>query len=671
MHRIAFIFCLLVIALFAQSKKVAAQDIDIIINNITLESLERKPNEVPIAFAQIGENKYAIMRLGARTYFVDKFDAQNKLIKRTRPLPLYYCGTESQIPEDASFTIRHNKDGIIEIKSASIANRINCDFYIDNDWNIISVKRGEEGRAVLWTKSENTDFPNILKIIFPPSNRTSFNIIDKSKYAASDFNIAIESARNNPKIRALILNELKSNLGSYDWRDENISVRNLNDAGFYLSQSNECADLLDAAVMLRQVLARDPGRHVVHLNIADLDIKMRTKQCRHAQINENLTKEHYRQYCQAMGPRNIPPITRRKIISALNIRNLNLDTCRPKYDGYRAIDNNNETQLRAALNDEKNNIDEFGYDNNNLLGYALAKKNGPLARIIIENGANPNISNKYNNDSCCFAPTPIARAIYNLDVDTAKLLLSKPIQESVRNIRYAPLPLAAGIWTNSEDEERAKLEIIRALLNSKNNLINTQNENGENTFYTAANSRSGVQILQMLFDTGININAPNKYGSNALFSIPPFNKEKSITTLEFLLAHGANPNQQNQDGETPIVHVFNYTGANEETLAAMVSIFLRAGANPNIANHEGASALSKAAWRGMADSVDELIKYGAKLPIKKQYERDTLQFVEERISGLERDLKSNPNANYYCENTSAMACLTRYQRVRTALLAIK
>ena len=264
----------------------------------------------------------------------------------------------------------------------------------------------------------------------------------------------------------------------------------------------------------------------------------------------------------------------------------------------------------------------------------------------------------------------MAKAIYNLDIETVKLLLSKQIPQSLHSPRYTPLPLAASIWTNNNAQEAAKLEIMKALLNSNYNLAKTKNDNGENAFYTAANARSNNQIMQTIYDAGVNINTPNKYGRNALFAIPPFEKDKSLMSLDFLLSHGANPNQQNLENQTPIVHVFNYTGANEDTLVAMVSAFLRAGANPNLADNEGATALSKAAWRGLPDAVDELIKYGAKLPVKKQYERDTLQFVDERIAGLENDIKANPNANYYCNDTTAIICLERYKRVREALIKI-
>ena len=86
---------------------------------------------------------------------------------------------------------------------------------------------------------------------------------------------------------------------------------------------------------------------------------------------------------------NITPRTRRKIIAALGLNNLNSKNCHPKYAAFRAIDNKDSAALLAALNDISINIDDFGYEGNNILGYALEKKNTEFIKFIIEKGAKP------------------------------------------------------------------------------------------------------------------------------------------------------------------------------------------------------------------------------------------------------------------------------------------
>jgi uncharacterized protein len=156
---------------------------------------------------------------------------------------------------------------------------------------------------------------------------------------------------------------------------------------------------------------------------------------------------------------------------------------------------------------------------------------------------------------------------------------------------------------------------------------------------------------------GAFVNHPNRYGQTPLFAIGPFASQRAVETQAILLRLGANPNQQNQTGATPLINAFAWTNSDSATIAAMVAGLLEAGADPNIADQNGRTALNLAAMRAMPDTVDLLIAKGAKLGPTPRYQTDTLTFVRSRIADIEQDPTRETNCT----------CLADYKRILTAL----
>ena len=88
--------------------------------------------------------------------------------------------------------------------------------------------------------------------------------------------------------------------------------------------------------------------------------------------------------------------------------------------------------------------------------------------------------------------------------------------------------------------------------------------------------------MEWLLAHGANINAQDENGFSALHAAT---QEKNINMVSFLLQNGANVNIQDAFGNTPI------SRTNLATPIELFRMLLEAGANPNIKNYYGVSCV--------------------------------------------------------------------------------
>lgn len=202
-------------------------------------------------------------------------------------------------------------------------------------------------------------------------------------------------------------------------------------------------------------------------------------------------------------------------------------------------------------------------------------------------------------------------AVINGDVELVrKLVTTENVNFQDKNMS-TPLMFAAEL----ENPEKS-LQIVQILLDSGADVnLNNTLINDALIFATKTNN---TDVIKLLIKAGANINNINNRGDNSLIwsssygnaeivelllklgANPNIQNDKKATALHFvtsnknitklLLDAGANPNLQDSDGDTPL------TDAVSKNNIEIVKLLLNAGANPDIQNNDGNTALLISTW---------------------------------------------------------------------------
>ena len=142
------------------------------------------------------------------------------------------------------------------------------------------------------------------------------------------------------------------------------------------------------------------------------------------------------------------------------------------------------------------------------------------------------------------------------------------------------------------------------------------------TVMLSAAENGHPEVLKNWIKEQINSNTNDKLGRTALF-IASLNGH--LATVEYLLKIGANPNQPNQDGITPLHCVANTEDNDEEKRVCLAQILLAYGAQINARDNtsttnggNGNTPLHNVAYAGSAKFAQYLIDQGAGIEIKDQ-----------------------------------------------------
>jgi ankyrin repeat protein len=178
-----------------------------------------------------------------------------------------------------------------------------------------------------------------------------------------------------------------------------------------------------------------------------------------------------------------------------------------------------------------------------------------------------------------------------------------------------------------------KDKLYRALTKSDVNMLRTVIQQGVSLAYEAEDhytpfheavncGRNDLEILQLLYDHGAEINARTRYDDGT--ALHWATGREAEETLPWLLAHGADVNAVDKHGRTPLITTVAQTRRHddEEQDASITAITLRdceallaAGADVNAKDNNGQTALHHAAINGLAEIGSYLIGKGAKIGI--------------------------------------------------------
>jgi ankyrin repeat protein len=137
-----------------------------------------------------------------------------------------------------------------------------------------------------------------------------------------------------------------------------------------------------------------------------------------------------------------------------------------------------------------------------------------------------------------------------------------------------------------------------------------------------------LESVKFLIARGAGVNDPAEDGTNALANalgggagipgLAPVSEDDYVKLIEFLVDHGAKPDQRTRGGLLPIDLVAEHCGAR------VMKALLKAGANPSpSAKGTGRTPLQLAAGRGRAETVQVLLDAGAD-PRQLDHRGDTL-----------------------------------------------
>jgi ankyrin repeat protein len=284
------------------------------------------------------------------------------------------------------------------------------------------------------------------------------------------------------------------------------------------------------------------------------------------------------------------------------------------------IRNGNLEGMKKLLNDGLNPNDMI--DNTSLLHHATLKKNGNIAKLLIEKGANVNAvsrdgDNPLNgailsgnieivellikaganvnavNATSVNGYTPLYRAISEENNNIAKLLIEKGANVNVASANgYTPLHRAISEGNNN----------IAKLLIEKGANVNVASANGYTPLHRAILS-GNIEMVKLLIKAGANVDVMDKNGNTPL-RVASWGQNTDIAKL--LIEKKANVNAVNRDGDNPL------NGAILSGNIEMVKLLIKAGADVNTEYQEHGGIVSYAKNHGAGNEIIQLLERARK-----------------------------------------------------------
>lgn len=265
------------------------------------------------------------------------------------------------------------------------------------------------------------------------------------------------------------------------------------------------------------------------------------------------------------------------------------------------------------------------YDTTPLHG---AAEDGPLelVKLLVSKGADVNAVSKNSS-------MPLAEAVQADNLEIAKFLLEHGADKTInhadtelqtaifkaRSVKMAQLLIANGAEVSREDKQGQSVlfhavaryldfDLLKVLLQNGAD-INEQDDSGTSALLWAARSPykwEGKNCVQFLLENGAKANMANNKGETPLLVA------EKLEVLQALLAHGADVNAQDENGQTALMHIAQiYDPKGEKT-----KWLLEHGADVNRRDKKGKTALDYATtvhsgWYSK-ERVKILKQYGAK-----------------------------------------------------------
>ena len=218
-----------------------------------------------------------------------------------------------------------------------------------------------------------------------------------------------------------------------------------------------------------------------------------------------------------------------------------------------------------------------------------------MARILIENGADVNVTGVY--EKIADRATPLEMALIEGNEEIAALL-------EKAGAKRPPLDEEA---TRAFFRGAGKIPHMTRFL-VRGGKIDAKDGRRDSILHGAA-ARGDVESLTWILGKGLPVDTSGSYGRTAIFSAAKANR---IDNIRFLVAKGAKIDGQDEDGDTPLAASAGDMGVQLPTIEALLEL----GAKLDVANKRGHTPLHRAAKSGYAKAAGFLAGKGAKLDVK-------------------------------------------------------
>ena len=236
-----------------------------------------------------------------------------------------------------------------------------------------------------------------------------------------------------------------------------------------------------------------------------------------------------------------------------------------------------------------------------------------LASLLV--AAKADVNARVREEGNEFSNTPLTIAVTGTHADMVEFLLKNGADPNVRfghNIRnyYTQhTPLTAAVDATNPNER-----IIRALLEHKAD-TGAPKGNGYAPLHLAASNASKL-ATELLLKHGVNVEVRDRDGGNTPLCLVGGGKE----IIELLLDHKANPNAQNNEGNTALHKLAVMANGRDpvNNQKEIAELLIARGADVNIRNRQGLTPLNlfgvpaQAGTPSIVELVEVLRKHGAK-----------------------------------------------------------
>ena len=201
---------------------------------------------------------------------------------------------------------------------------------------------------------------------------------------------------------------------------------------------------------------------------------------------------------------------------------------------------------------------------------AAQKGHHEIVRILLDAGANPNLTN------CASGQTALISSVIRQHEKIVKLLLEHGADPNLTDNKNQ----SALIWAASKKH----FNIVELLLKYKANPEIKENKYGQTALIISA-IKQHENIVKLLLEHGADPNTHTKDGANSLSQAVLKN---NIAIVRELLEAGADVNIKNNFGTTPLIW------ASSKGFIDIVKLLLEHGADPTLIQYDGLSALKLA-----------------------------------------------------------------------------
>lgn len=268
--------------------------------------------------------------------------------------------------------------------------------------------------------------------------------------------------------------------------------------------------------------------------------------------------------------------------------------------------NNNHTAVVQLLVAAGASLDKRAKDGSTPLLLATGNKSGnpQPARLLIQAGADPNISNRYGR-------TPLFRVVQNGEAELADLLIQAGADVNAAD-RFGATPLTFAAESGSVEVAEALIS-AGATVNPDPSSLPTLYD-GNTPLHAAVGGRNPAAMVELLIQHGVNVDVMDNHGTAPLHTAI---RSGDVAVAKALIEAGADVNAKNVnhqgDSDNSPLHLAIHEGHGD-----LARLLIEAGADVQARNHAGNPPVQVAAFAGLPEVIKLLVEAGSPVNLQDQ-----------------------------------------------------